>query len=64
LMRSNFNRVLALVTCCMSLTILYVFTPLYRGVKETLYICQHIKKSRLKLDQIANDVLPDLVIVL
>jgi len=26
--------------------------------------CQHIKKSRLKLDQITNDLLPDLVIVL
>ena len=26
--------------------------------------CQHIKKSRLKHDQITNDLLPDLVIVL
>jgi len=26
--------------------------------------CQHIKKSRLKLDQITNDLLPNLVVVL
>ena len=26
--------------------------------------CQHIKKSHLKLDQITNDLLPDMVIVL
>jgi len=37
LMWNNFSRVLALVNCCVSLTILYFFTPLYRGVKETLY---------------------------
>ena len=48
----------------MCLSILEVFTPLYRGVKETLLNCQHIKKSRLKLDQITNDFLPHLVFVL
>jgi len=41
-----------------------VFTPLYRGVKETLLIASTSKKSRLKFDQITNDLLPDLVIVL
>jgi len=48
----------------MSLTILQVFTPLYRGVKETWLIASTSKKSRLKLDQITKDLLPDLVIVL
>ena len=33
-------------------------------MKETLWNCQHIKKSRLKLWSITNDVLLDLVIVL
>jgi hypothetical protein len=63
-MQNNFSRVLALVNCCRVSHILYVFTPLYRGVKETLWNSQHIKKSRLKLDQITNDLLPDMVIVL
>ena len=41
-----------------------VLTPLYRGVKDTLEIAKTSKKSRLKLDQITNDLMPDLVIVL
>ena len=41
-----------------------VFTPLYRGVKDTLEIASTSKKSHLKLDQITNDLMPDLVIVL
>jgi len=41
-----------------------VFTSLYRGVKDTLKLPPHQKNSRLKLDQITNDLLPDLVIVL
>jgi len=36
LMQNNISRGLALLNCCKSLTILQVFTPLYRGVKETL----------------------------
>jgi len=31
-------------------------------VKETLLIASTSKKSRLKLDQITNDLLPDLVL--
>jgi len=63
-MWNNFSRVLALVNCCVSLAILQVFTPLYRCVKETLLIASTSKKSRLKLDQITNDLLSDLIIVL
>ena len=63
-MWNNFSRALALVNCCKSLTILQVFTPLYRGVKETLLTASTSKKSHLKLDQITNELLPDLVIVL
>jgi len=48
----------------LSLVILQVFTPLYRGVKETLLIASTSRKSRLKLDQTTNDLLPDLVVVL
>jgi len=47
-----------------SLTILKVFTPLYRGVKETLWIASTSKKSCLKLWSITNDLLPDMVIIL
>jgi len=43
-MQNNFSKVLALVNCCMSLVILKLFTPLYRGVKETLLNCKHIKR--------------------
>jgi len=43
---------------------LQVFTPLYKVVKETLRGCQCIKESLLKLDQITNDMLLDLVNVL
>jgi len=32
--------------------------------KIRCWICQHIKKSRFKLDQITKDLMPDLVIVL
>jgi len=46
-----------------SLAILQVFTPLCRGVKETL-IASTSKESLLNLDQITNDLLLDLVIVL
>ena len=46
------------------LTVLQVFTPLYRGVKKTLLFARTSKKSRLKLDQITNDLLLDLVIAL
>jgi len=48
----------------LSLAILQGFTPLYRGVKETLLIANTSRKSHLKLDQITNDMLPDLVVVL
>jgi len=37
-MQNNFGRGLALLNCCESLTFIQVFTPLYRGVKETLWI--------------------------
>ena len=65
LMWNNFNRVFG--TC----KLLYeswvskqlVFTPLYRGLKDTLEIASTSKKSRSKLDQITDDLMPDLVIV-
>ena len=52
-MQNNFNRVLALVNCCMSLAYMcvstyfkqHVFTPLYRGVKDTLKLSAHQKES-------------------
>jgi len=37
-MQNNFSRGLALLNCYESLTILQVFTPLFRDVKETLWI--------------------------
>jgi len=46
----KFNRVLAIVKLlCVSYN-LQVFTPLYRGVKETLLIASTSKESLLKLD--------------
>jgi len=60
----NFCRGLALVNCSKILVILQVFHPLYRGVKETLLIANTSKESLLKLDQITNDLLLDLVIFL
>jgi hypothetical protein len=63
-MWNKFCRGLALVNCCESLANLQVFTPLYRGVKDTLLIASTSKESLLKLDQITNDLLLDLVIVL
>jgi len=42
-MHNNFSRGLALFNYCESLTILQVFTPLYRGVKETLWIASTSK---------------------
>ena len=47
---NNFCRGLALVNCCESLGNLHVFTPLYRGMKETLLIASTSKESLLKLD--------------
>jgi len=41
-----------------------VFTPLYRGVKDTLLNLPAHQKKSIKLDQITNDLMPDLVIVL
>jgi len=64
MMRNNFSIVLALLKCCRVSLNFQVFTPLYRGVKETLRDCQHIKESLLMLDQITNDLLLDLVNVL
>jgi len=48
----------------LSLFVLQVFTPLYRGVRWTLWIANTSKKSRLKLWSITNDSLPDMVVVL
>jgi len=42
-MQNNFIRGLALLNCSESLTILKVFTPLYRGAKETLWIANTSK---------------------
>jgi len=64
MMRNNFSRVLALSKRCRVSPNLQVFTPLYRGVKETFENCHHIKELLLKLDQITNDLLLDLVNVL
>ena len=63
-MWNNFCRDFALVNYCESLENLQVFTHLYRCVKETLLISSTSKESLLKLDQITNDLLLDLVIVL
>jgi len=63
-MHSNLTGVLALSKRCRVSLNLQVFTPLYRGVKETLRDCQYIKESLLKRDQITNDMLLDLVNVL
>jgi len=48
----------------LSLTVLQVCTPLYRGVRWTLWIASTSKKSRLKLWSITNDSLRDMVVVL
>jgi len=63
-MHNIFSGVLTLLKRCRVSLNLQVFTPLYRGVKETLRDCQHIKESLLKLDQITNDLFLDLVNVL
>jgi len=63
-MWNNFYKGLALIKLCVSLGNLQVFTPLYRGLKKTLLIASTSKESLLKLDQITNDLLLDLVIVL
>ena len=63
-MHNNLSGVLALSKRCRVSLNLQVFTPLYRGVKETLRDCQYIKESLLKRDQITNDMLLDLVNVL
>jgi len=51
LVHNNFNKVSALWKRCWVLFILQVFIPLYRGVRETLENCQHIKRVITKLDQ-------------
>jgi len=63
-MHNNFCRVSALWKCCWVSYSLQLFTPIYKGVKETMRGCQRIKESLFKLDQITNDLLLDLVIVL
>jgi len=45
LMHNNFSRVLTQVIGCGVSICLQVFIPLYRGMKESLKRCQHIKKS-------------------
>jgi len=60
-MHNNFCRVLALSKRYRFYLNLQVFTPLYRGVKETLRDCQHIRESLLKLDQLTNNLFLDLV---
>jgi len=51
-MQTNFDRVLALSKCCqVSLLILKVFTPLYRGVRETLWIASTSKRVVWSIDQ-------------
>ena len=49
---------------CESLRNFKVFTPLYKGVKETLLIANTSKELLQKLDQIINGLLLDLVTVL
>jgi len=50
-MHNDFDRVLALVKYCRVPLCLQVFIPLYKGMKETLERCQHIKESLEKLNQ-------------
>jgi len=42
-MQNNFSRGLALLNCFESLIILQVFTPLYKGGKEMLWIASASK---------------------
>ena len=51
LMRSKFDKVLALVNCRVFTLHLQVFIPLYRGRKETLKVCKRIKESFERLDK-------------
>ena len=56
-MHNNFGRVLALSKRCRVSLNLQVLTPLYRGVKETLRDCQHIKESLLEQNVFNNTTL-------
>ena len=67
----QYQQSLALVNCCMSLVFVcfcisnqQVFTPLYRGVKDTLEIASTLRRVVWSLIKITNDLLPDMVIVL
>jgi len=66
----QFQQSLALLNCCLSLVYVcvcisnqQVFTPLYRGVKDTLEIASTSKRVVWSLIRITNDLLPDMVIV-
>jgi len=67
----QFQQSLTLVNCCMSLVYVcvciskqQVFTPLYRGVKDTFEIASTSKRVVWSLIKITNDLLSDMVIVL
>jgi len=44
-MHNNFSRVMTQLKRCRVSPNLQVFIPLYRGMKDTLESCQHIKES-------------------
>ena len=63
-MQNNISRVLTLINCCsVSHNSLSLHSFIQRCERDVVN-CLHIKKSRLKHDQITNDLFPDLVIVL
>jgi len=62
---NNFSIVLTLLKrCWVSYNSSSLHSFIYRCERETLENFQHIKESLLKLDQITNDMLLDLVNVL
>jgi len=69
-MQNNFNRVWHLwivvwvLYVCVCMSKQQVFTPLYRGVKDTLEIASTSKRVVWSLIKITNDLFPDTVIVL
>ena len=63
-MQNNFSSVLALVKLMYKSCHSSSLHSFIQRCKRDVFDCQHIKKSRLKLDQITNDLLPDLVIII
>jgi len=56
-MHKNFSRVLTQLKHCRVSPKLQVFIPLYRGMKDTLENCQHIKRAVVEDWSITNGLL-------